>query len=157
MGVRMNTAGSAAARSMSSKRRRNLICCKVAGRRRGLCTAAVLIPRQALSWCARCGRAPPLLAQFDDHRRMVAGPFVLARELVDHAGAHQGLQRRADQDVVDAQALVLAEGQVAVVPPAPALRRLLEQAECVDEAEFEQALEVAALLTRAMGITPPDA
>jgi hypothetical protein len=57
--------------------------------------------------------------------------------------------------VVDAQPLVLAEGQVAVVPPAPALRRLLEQAEGVVQAQPDQAAEVLALLRRAVDLAGP--
>ena len=88
---------------------------------------------------AGAGRLRPAsAAQFHDHRRVVAGPLVLARQLVDDAGRDLRLQRLADQDVVDAQPLVLAEGQVAVVPPAPALRRLLEQPEGVDQPQVEQ-------------------
>ncbi len=76
---------------------------------------------------------------------MVAGTLVLARGLVDDAGADARLEGVADQDVVDAQALVLAEGQVAVVPPAPGLGRLLEQAEGVGQAQLQQLLEMIAL------------
>jgi hypothetical protein len=66
------------------------------------------------------------------------GRLVLARQLVDAAGLHAAAQRFADQDVVDAQALVLAEGQVAVVPPAPALGRLLEEAEGILQTQAGQ-------------------
>jgi len=57
--------------------------------------------------------------------------------------------------VVDAQALVLAERQVAVVPPAPALGRLLEQAEGVDQPLAAQRAEVGPLLGRAVDLAGP--
>src|SRR4249920_769848 len=85
-------------------------------------------------------RAAPLALQIesDDNGGVVARALVLARQLVDDAGADARLQRVADQDVVDAQPLVLAERQVAVVPPAPALGRLLEQAEGVVQAQADE-------------------
>jgi hypothetical protein len=69
----------------------------------------------------------PSVAQVNHHGRMVTGPFVLARQLVDAASAHTAAQRLTDEDVINTQALVLAEGQVAVVPPAPGLRGLIKQ------------------------------
>ena len=88
-------------------------------------------------------------------RRMVARALVLARCLVDDAGLHRRPQRFADQHQVDAQALVLAEREVAVVPPGPRLRRLLEQAEGIDEAERDQLAEVIALLGGAVDLPGP--
>jgi hypothetical protein len=70
------------------------------------------------------------------------------------AQAARAPQRLADQDVVDAQALVLAEGQVAVVPPAPALGRLLEEAEGVVQAQPSR-LEMRAFLGRAVDLPGP--
>jgi hypothetical protein len=89
------------------------------------------------------------------HRCVIAGPFVLARQLVDAAGLHLRPQRLADQDVVDAQALVLAEGQVAVVPPAPALGRLLEEPEGVRAGPGRAGPGNAPLLGRAMDLPGP--
>mmetsp|Transcript_5519 Transcript_5519/g.13313 ORF Transcript_5519/g.13313 Transcript_5519/m.13313 type:complete len:260 (+) Transcript_5519:2398-3177(+) len=86
---------------------------------------------------------------------MVAGPLVLARQLVDLAGGDSGLERIADQDVVDAQALVLAEGQVAIVPPAPALGRLFEEAEGIGQPKAEKLLELRAFLGGAMDLAGP--
>ena len=51
------------------------------------------------------------------------------------AGADARLQRLADEDVVDAQAWFLRNARFAVVPPAPALGRLLERREGVVQAE----------------------
>src|SRR6185312_7605568 len=80
----------------------------------------------------------------DRHRRVVAGALELALRLVDRAGAHAGAQRLADQDMVDAQALVLAEREVAVIPPTPELGRLLQQAEGIVQAQAAQRAEVGA-------------
>ncbi len=57
--------------------------------------------------------------------------------------------------MVDAQTLVLAEGQVAVVPPAPGLGRLVEQPEGVNHAQPHQPLKVLALLRRAVDLAGP--
>src|ERR1700748_2321956 len=98
--------------------------------------------------CTRCGTSARLHAactarasghvDLDHHRRMVAGPLQLALRLVDRARAHAGAQRLAHKDVIEAQALVLAEREIAVVPPAPELGRLIEQAEGVVQAEADQ-------------------
>jgi hypothetical protein len=93
------------------------------------------------------------------HRRVVAGPLVLARQLVDACrpvtDVAAACSASADQDVVDAQALVLAEGQVAVVPPAPALGRLLEQPEGIHQAQPEQGAGSAHAPRRAVDLAGP--
>ena len=57
--------------------------------------------------------------------------------------------------MVDAQAEVLRETEHAVVPPGKYLLGLVEQAEAVDEAEAEQALEGGALWLRAEDLAGP--
>ena len=57
--------------------------------------------------------------------------------------------------MVDAQALVQAEAQLAVVPPAERFFRLLEQAEGVRQADVEQALQGGAFLVRDQHLAGP--
>jgi len=52
-------------------------------------------------------------------------------------------------------AMVAAERQVAVVPPRPAFRRLLEEAKGIDQTDLEQLPEVRAFLGCAMDLTGP--
>jgi hypothetical protein len=85
------------------------------------------------------------------------GRSFLRGSLVDAAGPDARPQGLADQDVVDAQALVLAEGQVAVVPPAPALGRLLEQPEGVVQAEPKQSFPKCARSSGVQWICPAQA
>ena len=59
--------------------------------------------------------------------------------------AHLRSQRLAHQQVVDPQPLVLAEGEVAVVPPRPGLGRLLEQPERVPQSQPDEPVERLAL------------
>ena len=77
--------------------------------------------------------------QRGDHRRVVRGLFVAARFLVDVAG-HAALdQRRRQQHMVDAQAGIAAEAELAVIPPAEGLLGLREQAEGIGQARSSRA------------------
>jgi hypothetical protein len=57
---------------------------------------------------------------------MVARSLVFAWDFVDVASTDLGAQRITHQNVIDAQALVFAKRQVAVIPPTPALGGLVE-------------------------------
>jgi len=86
---------------------------------------------------------------------MIAGTFVLARLPVDRARLDARAQRFAGQDDVDAQALVPAKGQVAVIPPAPALGWLFEQPERIRQPEGTQLLEMRTFFRRAVDLSGP--
>jgi hypothetical protein len=83
------------------------------------------------------------------------GPFQLARRLVDDAGAAGRRKRRRQQDMVDAQAAVEPEAHLPVVPPRVELGRLLEQAEGIDQAEFDKLAEGRALRFAAQDLVLP--
>ncbi len=69
---------------------------------------------------------PSSQAQVDDDRRVIAGLFTLTGFDVDGAGIALGGQCGAEQDVVDAQAHLAAEGHVAVIPPGVAAFGLIK-------------------------------
>jgi hypothetical protein len=85
------------------------------------------------------------VAQFNQHRRVVGGLLPLAGVAVDAARRATRRERRRQQHVVDAQAVVLRKRELPVVPPRERLRRLLEQAKAVDQAGGEQRAERRAL------------
>src|SRR5471032_1499700 len=86
---------------------------------------------------------------------MVGRLFPLARHPVDDAGAAARYQGWREQNMVDAQALVQAKAQLAVIPPAERFVRLLEQAEGVGQADVEQALQGGAFLVRHQYLAGP--
>ena len=77
---------------------------------------------------------------------MVAGLLPFAGRAVDDAAAHAGLERIADEDVVNAQPAVLLVAEHPVVPPGIALLGLRKHPECIAQAEREQLPEVRPLL-----------
>src|SRR5437660_12392160 len=83
-------------------------------------------------------RRASVVAQLDRHRRVIGGLFPLAGLAID-AARHAALrERRGEKNVVDAQAAVLRKRELAIVPPAEGLRRLLEQPEAVGESDGKQ-------------------
>ena len=66
-----------------------------------------------------------------------------------------GAKLIAYQDVVDAQALVLPEREIAIVPPAPTACRLLKEPKCVVQAQSYETTKVRSFLWRAMDLPCP--
>ena len=77
---------------------------------------------------------------------MVAGPLVLARHLVNHAGAHLRLEGITDQNVVDAHASVAGERKAAVVPPGKAFLGVVKQPVGIMQAQRNQREKVVEML-----------
>jgi len=67
-----------------------------------------------------------LQIQFRDHRRMIGRPLCLTRFLVDLRQLANCRQGRGQQDMIDAQTHVAAEGVHAVIPPGKGFFRLLK-------------------------------
>ena len=83
---------------------------------------------------------------------MVAGSLVFARGFVNMAGARQGFEGVADQNMVNAQAPVAPKRRVAVIPPAVTLGRLCKQSVAVMQAQGDQGAQVVALLFGAVNL-----
>ncbi len=106
-------------------------------------------------WRERRRRGLHGVTQLHQDRRVVRRLLALALVAVDAAcGAARG-QRRRQQDVVDAQAVVLGECKLAIVPPAERRRRLVEQAKAVLEARGEKRAKRGALGVGAQHLPGP--
>ncbi len=97
-----------------------------------------------------------LVREVDDHRRVIGRPLALARVAVDAAGRAARREGGREQDVVDAQTVVLRKRELPVVPPAERLLRLREHPEAVLHTEPEPVAEHLAFGVGAKHLAAPE-
>src|SRR5262245_58038692 len=95
------------------------------------------------------------VAKLDEYGCVVRRLLALARVAVDAARDTALGERGREQDVIDAQAVVLREREHAVVPPRERHRRLLEESEAVVQSDVEQRLERRTLGLGAVDLAGP--
>src|ERR1700728_4479493 len=90
-------------------------------------------PAPAARWTAPAN----LYVEAGDDRRVIRHPFAAARQPIDAAARAARRQCRRCQDQVDPQPVIAPERAGAIVPPAEALRRLIEAAEYVEQPDLQ--------------------
>src|SRR5215831_12459368 len=105
--------------------------------------------------CASPGRPSPLDVQLDKDRHVIRGLLPAARRGIDLARLQPICRLRREQQVVDAQALVLLPGAGLIVPEGVAVRLVVTGAERVGQAEIDERLEMRTRLWPEQGILDP--